>query len=79
VATVPHFLVAVFLVEDTDLVVSLPQRVARHFSRMMPLSIAATPVAMPRVTISQLCHERALKDPAQRWLRSTVLRVARAT
>lgn len=77
VATVPHFLAAAFLVQSTDLVVTLAERVARRYAKMLPLATAPSPVTMPRVIISQLCHERALRDPAQRWLRSTMLAVAK--
>ncbi|MFO0727537.1 MAG: LysR family transcriptional regulator [Myxococcota bacterium] len=78
VATVPHFLAAVFLVQTTDLVVTLPERVARSFQKALDLVVVPTPVSLPRVTISQLCHERALKDPARRWFRGALLEVARA-
>lgn len=75
---IPHFLVAPFAVANSDLVVTLAERVARAFAGVLPLSIVAPPLELPGFSFHQFWHERVDRDPAHRWLRACVHEVSRA-
>jgi DNA-binding transcriptional LysR family regulator len=69
VFAVPHFLIAPHVVAETDLVLTVAARVARAYSKSLPIQVFAPPVAMPRFTLSMFWHRRHDADPAHVWLR----------
>lgn len=71
----PHFLAAPFLVAETDLVVTVPQRLGEIFARVLPLKLYAHPLAIPSFQVNQYWHRRYHKDPANQWLRSNFARL----
>jgi DNA-binding transcriptional LysR family regulator len=77
VVAVPHFLVAPFIVSETDLVLTVPERVAQTFSASLPLEIVAPPVRVPGFAIGLYWHERLSRDPAQLWFREQIVNVVR--
>lgn len=78
VLTVPHFLVAPILVARSDLVLTLPERVARAFAGMLPLRTVEPPLDVEGFSVSAFWHERQARDPAHAWLRSVIVDVCRA-
>jgi DNA-binding transcriptional LysR family regulator len=77
VAQVPHFLVAPFLVLETDLVVTLPSRVAHAFARYLPLEVVAPPISLPSFSMHLLWSEASHLDEAQSWFRRELSTVAK--
>lgn len=75
--TLPHFLVAPFIVATTDLVLTIPERVARTFAAFLPLRIVDPPTDIPGFTMSLLWHDRRHHDPGHEWLRSELAAVAK--
>ena len=69
---VPHFLVAPYIVAQTDMALMLPARVARHFAEHLPLKLLPPPLLLSGFTIGQLWHDRAHRDPAHKWLRKLI-------
>jgi DNA-binding transcriptional LysR family regulator len=74
---VPHFLAAPILVAQSDLVLTVAERIARAFVEMVPLRIVPPPLEVGSFTVSQFWHERHAKDPAHAWLRAQILDVCR--
>lgn len=74
--TTPSFLLAPSLVAGTDLVLTMPRRLACSLSRGLPLRVVEPPLALPGFTISLLWHERWQHDPGHRWLRELICEVA---
>jgi len=66
--SVPHFLFLRAVLETTDLVAMLPERLLRGST----LRAVAPPVEVPGYEMSMLWHERVHRDPAHRWLRETI-------
>ncbi|CAO3416558.1 LysR family transcriptional regulator [Azospirillum doebereinerae] len=63
---------------QSDLVAAVPQGVARHAVALgLPVTVFALPVETPSVAVAQAWHPRQDGDPAHRFLRETVLAVAR--
>jgi len=75
---VPHFLVAPHIVAQTDLCLTLPERIARQFVSMLPLRILDPPIELSGFTVWQGWHERWSRDPGHLWLRSLFVEVSRA-
>ncbi len=74
---VPHFLVAPLVVSQTDLVLTVPSRIARKYSSIMPLTMLKPPIELPTFAIIQLWHERRHRDPAHQWFRNEIAEAAR--
>ena len=73
----PHFLVAPFVVAGTDLVLTIPERVARTFAAFLPLRLVEPPADLPGFTMTLKWHERRHRDPAHVWLRGELAAVAK--
>jgi DNA-binding transcriptional LysR family regulator len=72
--TVPHFLMVPEIVAASDLIATLPERVAlAHNGRF---HVFAPPVKLAGFTISQVWHERTDESPAHQWLRSVISEVS---
>lgn len=69
VLSVPHFLFVRAVLERTDLVAMLPERLVRD---METLEVVQAPVEVPGYEMSMLWHERAHRDPAHQWLRECI-------
>jgi DNA-binding transcriptional LysR family regulator len=70
---VPHFTVVPMVLERTDLVLTLPARVARLFERRGKFKALPPPVPMPAAEVAVHWHERFEADPGNRWLREQVV------
>ena len=70
---VPHFTVVPMVLERTDLILILPQRVARVFERRGRLKSLPPPVPIPPADVGVHWHERFDGDPGSRWLREQLL------
>jgi DNA-binding transcriptional LysR family regulator len=72
----PHFVTAPFLVASSDLIATMPERLARHFEALLPLQVLPLPVELPPFRLAMLWHGRAEADPAHRWLRALIASAA---
>jgi DNA-binding transcriptional LysR family regulator len=68
----PNFLGIGGLVASTDLVVTVPQRVAETLLRIADVKVIRPPFELPVFAVKQHWHERYHQDPANRWLRSVI-------
>ena len=69
---VPHFVVVPLIVAGTDLVVSLPSRVAGASARLAKVKVHPLPIPIPSFDVSLYWHERVENDAANQWLRNTM-------
>jgi DNA-binding transcriptional LysR family regulator len=74
---VPHFLSAPLVVAESDLIVTLPTRVAEALAGQHRLVSRRPPLPLPGFTLSMFWHARNDADDAQRWLRGFIAAVAR--
>lgn len=70
--SVPHFLVASFILAQTDLIATLAQRVAESFAQMQSLQILSSPVDLTGFSISMRWHQSRQSQSEQVWLRSQI-------
>ena len=70
---VPHFTVVPMVLERTDLILTLPARVARVFERRGKLKSLPPPIPIPQAEVAIQWHERFEADPGNRWLRDLAI------
>ncbi|BEP65456.1 LysR family transcriptional regulator (plasmid) [Variovorax sp. V213] len=68
----PNYLGIGSLVASTDLMVTVPQRVAETLVRIANVKLLAPPFDLPAFAIKQHWHDRYQQDAANRWLRSVI-------
>jgi len=69
---VPHFTVVPMVLERTDLILTLPARVARIYVSRARLKALPPPVPIPPAEVAMHWHERFDGDPGNRWLRDLI-------
>jgi DNA-binding transcriptional LysR family regulator len=70
--TVPHFVAVGHLLQQTELVATVPERLAQTLVEPFGLRAAAHPAALPPIAISMFWHAQMHKDPAHHWLRQLI-------
>src|SRR5437660_2174627 len=68
----PHFTVVPMVLERTNLICTLPARVARVFERRVKHNSPPPPVPIPVADVAVHWHERFEADQGNRWLREQV-------
>jgi DNA-binding transcriptional LysR family regulator len=69
---VPHFTVMPMVLERSDLILTLPARVARVFERGGRFRSLPSPLPIPPADVALYWHERFDADQGNRWLREQV-------
>jgi DNA-binding transcriptional LysR family regulator len=69
----PHFTVVPMVLERTDLICTLPARVARVFERRGKLKSLPPPVPIAVADVGVHWHERFEADQGNRWLREQIV------
>ncbi len=72
VMTVPHFLVAPFIVASSDFVLTAPLRLLDAFAKRLRLRRVELPVKLSGYELSQVWAARSTRDDAHQWLRGAV-------
>jgi DNA-binding transcriptional LysR family regulator len=65
------------LIAASDLIITLPERVARIVCASHPLRSVPLPIKVPAFDVVLAWHERVHRDPANAWLRDQVLQAMR--
>lgn len=74
--TTPRFLVVPFLVRAAPLLATMHARLATSFAGSLGLSVSPVPVSLAEVSVSMLWHASYDQDPAHRWMRNLLVRLA---
>jgi len=67
--TVPHFVAIGHILHSTNMVATVPERLAQRMVEPFGLSYVSHPAALPEVAINVFWHAKLHKDPANQWLR----------
>jgi DNA-binding transcriptional LysR family regulator len=78
-ATVPHFLLLPAVVAESELIATLPERVAERFAARYPLVVHRSPVRPAGFSLAMTWSVRTDDEPAQHWLRKRVAEAAAET
>ncbi|BBU30624.1 LysR family transcriptional regulator [Burkholderia sp. THE68] len=71
--TVPHFMSVGYILQRTDLIATVPERLALQLAAPFSLSLRALPSTLPEAPIHLLWHARVHQDEGNRWLRNVVI------
>ncbi|MDN0083766.1 LysR family transcriptional regulator [Crenobacter sp. SG2305] len=69
---VPNFLGIAFVVEQTDMLVTIPERLAQVLEGRGRFRVFPVPFELPAYAVKQHWHERYHHDPGNRWLRQVI-------
>jgi DNA-binding transcriptional LysR family regulator len=75
VLRVPHFLAGAMLVADSDMILTLPSRLARRLAERLPLMLLDLPLQVAPLSPAMIWHERFHGDPAHAWARQQLVDV----
>lgn len=67
--TVPHFVAVGHILQSTNLVATVPERLAERMAKPFGLRYVPHPVKLPQIAINLFWHAKYHKDPANQWLR----------
>jgi DNA-binding transcriptional LysR family regulator len=70
--TVPHFVAIGHILQSTDMVATVPERLAEKMMTPFDLKYVSHPVKLPQIAINLFWHAKYHKDPASQWLRSLI-------
>lgn len=77
VLSLPQFLVAPFVVAETDLIATLASRVARQFAAAnLGIVVHEPPIALSDWPLAMMWHRRVDDHPATVWLRDCIAEIA---
>jgi DNA-binding transcriptional LysR family regulator len=68
----PHFLSAVLIIDRTDLILTLPRRIAMLFTNIANIAVFEPPLDLGVYEYMQVWHARCDNIPIQVWLRKTI-------
>ncbi|MBL8331513.1 MAG: LysR family transcriptional regulator [Rubrivivax sp.] len=71
----PHFVAVPWIVAGSDLVVTVPEKLAQQAAGPFGLVVRDLPVALPRFEVNVFWHRRAHRDAGNRWLREQLVRL----
>ncbi|MET7016198.1 LysR family transcriptional regulator, partial [Uliginosibacterium flavum] len=79
VAWVPYFSLAPYMLMESDMLFTCPRAFAEHFARLLPVSLARSPIEYPPMAFYLLWHDRAHYADDCRWFREQIIAVARGS
>ncbi|QLE59752.1 LysR family transcriptional regulator [Nostoc sp. TCL26-01] len=74
--SIPHFLIAPFILAQSNLVATLPQRVAKTFSQSQSLKLLPVPLPLEGFSVFMRWHQSTDNLPADEWLRALMTQVS---
>lgn len=75
VLQVPHILVLPRIIVDSDLIITIPEKLARDYEKQLPLRIFDPPEQLPRLRFHMYWHEKNQKSSAHIWLRNLLIEI----
>lgn len=73
--TVPHFVAVGHLLQHSDMVATVTERLAQALAAPFGLAYVKHPAILPEIAINMFWHAKFHKDPANEWLRNLVFRI----
>jgi DNA-binding transcriptional LysR family regulator len=77
IVQVSHFHGIAALIPTSDLIATVPIRLAASMKQRANVKVFPPPIALPKIKVSIYWHERFHRDPGNAWLRSVYLKLFR--
>ena len=74
----PSFLGVGNVVAQTDLISTVPRRIAAHFAQVLPIVVYDPPLPLPVPDFAMYWHPRSQEDPGHKWLRDKIAALLKA-
>jgi len=74
---IPYFASAAWVIENSDMILTVPRRLARRLVKISRTRMIAPPVELSAFDYIQVWHPRLDSDPAHLWLRQMMASVSR--
>ena len=74
---ISHFHGVAALITSTDLIATVPSRLADSMKLLAGVRVLPPPIPLPKIKVSLYWHERFHRDPGNAWLRDVYLRLFR--
>lgn len=71
-AVIPYYLLASYLLQSSELVVTVSEGALRNFIRNDRVKLFAPPLDLPDIPVSMVYGRDLADDPAQVWFRSVI-------
>ena len=71
--TVPHYVAIGHILQGTELIATVPERLARKMLEPFQLAMVRHPAALPEIAINVFWHAKFHREPANQWLRSLLV------
>lgn len=75
--TVPHFISMPAMVQSTDMICTLPRRMALLYADNFRVKSHQLPVRVPHFPVYLICHELQTADAGHQWLRTHLMEFCR--
>jgi DNA-binding transcriptional LysR family regulator len=69
---VPHYVAVGHILQETDMVVTVPERLAQRCAAPFGLKYVPHPVKLPEIAINLFWHARHHREPGNQWLRKLI-------
>ena len=69
---VPHFVAVGHILRETDLIATVPERLALRCVEPFGLAYVPHPAKLPEIAINQFWHARFHREPGNQWLRGVI-------
>jgi DNA-binding transcriptional LysR family regulator len=69
---VSHYLAAPLVLEKSDMIMTVPQRMAKFYKRQYSVHMARLPIQIPPLPIQLAWNVRFSQHPAYKWLKSLI-------
>ncbi|MFO6448241.1 LysR family transcriptional regulator [Erythrobacter sp. NE805] len=71
-ASLPYYLAVLATVAETDMIATVPRRLAERYAAMFHLALAEPPLPVRRFTVSLFRHQRDAANPMLDWIAETL-------
>ncbi len=71
----PTFMGVPFLISQTNLIATIPERIAQRFTDISPIRLFEPPLKLEPINVVLMWHDRTHNNPLHRWLRDQIAQV----
>ena len=75
---ISHFHGVMAMITSTDLIATIPSRLAKSMQQFANIKIVPPPIALPKIKVSLYWHERFHREPGNEWLRGVYIKLFKA-
>ena len=72
---ISHFHGVMALITSTDLIATIPGRLAQSMRQLANIKVLPPPIPLPKIRVSLYWHERFHREPGNAWLRGVYVRL----